>query len=94
MAQIDVQTEEDADHGWRFVVAVTDDGRRREHEVTLAWADYDLWCRGRSSPQRVIETAFEFLLEREPSAAILGRFDCALIRRFFPEVDRVLPERI
>jgi hypothetical protein len=31
------------------------------------------------------------LLDREPKESILGRFDVAVISRYFPEFDRDLP---
>jgi hypothetical protein len=91
VAEIVVKTETEQDHGWLFEVEV-DDGAVRQHQVTLNWSDYDLWSRGRVAPEKVISAIFRFLLEREPAAAILERFDCALVRRYFSEVDRVLPE--
>ncbi len=94
MAEILVETESEDGHGWAFDIAVQELDQRYEYAVTLSWADYDLWCRGRSAPQRVVQTIFEFLLEREPATAIFCKFDCALVRRYFPEVDRVLPGMI
>ncbi|MBI1371104.1 MAG: hypothetical protein GC162_20940 [Planctomycetes bacterium] len=90
MANVDVKTEEDTGHGWKFQVAVDEDGRRHDFDVTLNWADYDLWCHGQVSPERVIKAAFAFLLSREPVGAIMRKFDCAVIRRYFPEVDKEL----
>jgi len=94
MTEIDVQTEEEADRRWRYQVALRDGEATRRYEVTLGWSDYDLWSHGRVPPQRVVEATFEFLLEREPAAEILPQFDCALVRRYFPEVDRELPGRL
>ena len=65
-----------------------------DFKVTLSWADYDLWCHGRVAPQRVVQAAFEFLLSRENASSILSKFDCSVIRRYFPEVDRELPKMI
>lgn len=90
MAQIDIQSETDIERGWTYEVQV-EDSRTHQYTVTLSWSDYDLWSHGRIAPERVIKAAFEFLLEREPASAILQEFDCAVIRRYFPEVDRELP---
>ena len=90
MARIDVKTEEDSPRGWAFEVEVEDGGRTRAYAVTLSWSDYDLWSHGQVAPERVVRAAFEFLLRREPAGSILSRFDCALIRRYFPEVDQEL----
>lgn len=92
MHRIDVITETDTGRGWRFDVRVEADGQSHDHEVTLNWSDYDHWCHGQVAPERVVKAAFEFLLRREPASAILGRFDCAVIRRYFPDVDAELPK--
>jgi len=47
---------------------------------------------GRVAPEKVVDAAFRFLLDREPASSILENFDCAVIRRYFPEVDRELPK--
>lgn len=95
MASIRVTSERDSRNGWTFAVEVLDDdGKDHHHTVTLSWSDYDHWSHGRTAPERVIEAAFEFLLEREPASAILSQFDCAIIRRYFPEVDAELPKRL
>ena len=91
MANIDIETEVDTERGWEYEVAV-DDGTTYRYAVTLNWAEYDLWCHGRIAPQRVVRAAFEFLLKREPASAILRKFDCAIIRRYFPDVDAELPK--
>lgn len=92
MAMIDVKTEEDLERGWRFGVGVTDGGDEQAFDVTLSWSDYDLWSHGQVPPERVVRAAFEFLLQREPLGAILRKFDCAVIRRYFPDVDKTLPK--
>ncbi len=89
--QITVEREVEGSNHWTYEVAVQQDGRRHDYRVTLSWADYDLWSHGRVAPERVVQKAFAFLLERESPQMILGRFDCSVIRRYFPEVDRKLP---
>lgn len=42
-------------------------------------------------PERLIEAAFRFLLDREPKEAILASFDLPVIARYFPEFERELP---
>ena len=64
------------------------------YQVTLSWPDYDLWSHGRVAPEKVVHAAFEFLLAHEPATSILSKFDCSLIRRYFPEVDAELPKMI
>ena len=46
---------------------------------------------GKHTPERCLEAAFRFLLDREPKESILGRFDVAVISRCFPEFKRELP---
>ena len=43
------------------------------------------------TPERCLEAAFRFLLDREPKESILGRFDVTVISRYFPEFERELP---
>ncbi|MHB1156200.1 MAG: hypothetical protein ACYC26_05100 [Phycisphaerales bacterium] len=87
---IHVKTETQAQRGWIFAVEILDDGQTRDYTVSLDWSDYDLWSHGRVAPEKVIDAAFRFLLQREPASAILPKFDCALIRRYFPEIDTQL----
>ena len=94
MAEIDIKTETDGPNRWSYEVSVFDHGRHHEFNVTLSWADYDLWCHGRAQPQKVVQAVFEFLLQREPVTSILSRFDCSVVRRYFPEVDKKLPAMI
>jgi hypothetical protein len=91
MAEIEVGIETEAGNHWAYDVTVFDEGRKHDYRVTLSFQDYDLWSRGRVSPSRVVESAFEFLLANEPASAIMAKFDCSVIRRYFPQVDRELP---
>ncbi|MBI1337710.1 MAG: hypothetical protein GC164_12215 [Phycisphaera sp.] len=91
MAKIEVGTETEGENHWHYDVRVTENERAYDYSVTLSWRDYDLWSHGRLAPERVVRAAFEFLLDKEPASSILPKFDCSLIRRYFPEVDRELP---
>jgi hypothetical protein len=46
---------------------------------------------GTHTPERCIQAAFQFLLDREPKESILRRFDVSVISRYFPEFERELP---
>jgi hypothetical protein len=92
MVDIEISTETDSSRGWRFNVTLFTEGRKRDYDVSLSWSDYDHWSHGRVPPEQVVRAAFKFLLDREPADAILGQFDCAVIRRYFPEVDQKLPD--
>lgn len=91
MTEIDVKTEQDVNRGWAFGVQVRDGGRTFDYDVTLSWSDYDHWCRGQSAPSQVVKAIFEFLLLQEPASAILPKFDCSVVRRYFPAIDQELP---
>jgi hypothetical protein len=41
---------------------------------------------GKHTPERCLEAAFQFLLDREPKESILRRFDVMAISRYFPRV--------
>lgn len=92
MAEIEIISETEGRNAWSYTVRVFTDGRKHDYTVTLAWSDYDLWSHGRVAPERVVQAAFEFLLAREPATSILAKFDCSVIRRYFPDVDRELPK--
>jgi len=95
---VEIGQESEEPRRWRYEVFVhegEEEGQvRHAFEVTLNWADYDHWSHGRVAPQRVVDAVFRFLLEREPPSAILRKFDCSLVRRYFPEVDQQLPRMI
>lgn len=94
MAEIEIGTETEGDSGWTYEVRVFDSGRTHDYEITLSFSDYDLWSHGRVAPSRVVDAVFRFLLQNESATAILSRFDCSLIRRYFPKVDRELPKMV
>ena len=75
---------------YEFEVVVKERGTETRHRVTLAHSTHgDLAGEG-ASPERVIEAAFEFLLEREPKESILSRFDVTVISRYFPSFEKDL----
>ena len=94
MAEIEIGTETEHAASWSYDVTVFDAGRVHRHTVTLSYQDYDLWCRGRVSPSRVVEAAFKFLLQSEPADRVAEKFDCSVIRRHFPAVDEELPKLV
>ena len=92
MAEIEIGPETEGKHNWAYQVTVFDAGRRHRYDVTLSFQDYDHWSHGSIPPSKVVEKAFKFLLQREPADAIMSKFDCSVIRRYFPEVDTELPK--
>src|ERR1700735_1210582 len=73
-----------------FDVVVREDDEETRHRVTLAAAYFARLASGHP-PERCIEAAFRFLLDREPAQAILRRFDVDIIPKYFPEFERELP---
>jgi hypothetical protein len=74
-----------------FSVVVRDGAGETRHDVTMARAVHEKLTGGRTTPERCIEAAFRFLLDREPKESILRRFDVTVIARYFPEFERELP---
>ena len=75
-----------------FRVVVTDDRGSSTHLVTVMPSDVERYAPG-SSPEALLEAAFEFLLAREPREAILARFDLPVIERHFPEFPEAMGGR-
>jgi len=94
MTQIEIGTETEGRNNWGYEVRVREKGCSHDYQVTLSWPDYDLWSHGRVAPEKVVRAVFEFLLLHESASSILSKFDCSLIRRYFPEVDAELPKMI
>lgn len=92
MAEVEIGPEIEGKNNWSYQVSVFDAGKRHSYNVTLSFQDYDHWSKGAIPPSKVVEKAFKFLLEREPANAIMSKFDCSVIRRYFPEVDTELPK--
>lgn len=74
-----------------FEVVVRAGKGESRHQVTMSRATCERLTGGKHTPERLIEAAFRFLLEREPKESILGRFDVTIIARYFPEFERELP---
>ncbi|NBD32905.1 MAG: hypothetical protein GVY17_08080 [Cyanobacteria bacterium] len=94
MANIDIQSTTEGDNGWSYQVKLDEGRSSHQYQVTLSRADYEQWSQGQAEPEQVIRAAFDFLLKHEPASAILSEFDCSVIRRYFPEVDRELPKKL
>jgi hypothetical protein len=74
-----------------FEVVVHEGGGESRHHVTMTSDACERLAKGAHTPERCIEAAFQFLLDREPKESILQRFDIAVIARYFPEFERELP---
>jgi hypothetical protein len=91
-AHIDVNAVSEDARAYRLAVRVREDGGETSHDVTLS---RDLLARlAPAEPaDRFVRRCFEFLLEREPKESILGRFDVAVIGRYFPEFEKTIARR-
>ena len=74
-----------------FEVIVREGEGETRHEVTMSRATCERLTAGEHTPERCIEAAFRFLLDREPKESILRRFDVTVISRYFPEFEQALP---
>lgn len=75
----------------RFRVVVRDGSGETRHDVTMSAETCTLLTAGAHEPERCIEAAFRFLLDREPKELILRKFDVTQIARYFPEFGREIP---
>jgi hypothetical protein len=91
MAKIAVTGKGERDGTWAFDVHVEEKGRKYDFAVTLRRGDLERWAPAGTAPERVVRAAFTFLLGNEPVTSIMSRFDCSVIRRYFPSVDSELP---
>jgi hypothetical protein len=74
-----------------FEVEVTGGGNATRHRATVSAQDCDRLGRGKS-PDKLVEAAFRFLLDREPKESILPDFDLKAIETYFPEFEARLPD--
>ncbi|MGN6312389.1 MAG: hypothetical protein ACTHMO_01360 [Rhodanobacteraceae bacterium] len=74
-----------------FEVEIRETNGESRHRVTMSRTMFERMAAGGHAPERCIEAAFRFLLDREPKESILGRFDVSGIPRYFPEFERELP---
>jgi hypothetical protein len=74
-----------------FAVVVREGKDESRHLVTMTRATWQQLTSGKQAPERCVEAAFRFLLDREPKESILARFDVTVIARYFPEFERELP---
>ena len=71
-------------------VIVHEGSGETRHHVTMSRETYNRLTAGKHTPERCLEAAFQFLLDREPKESILRQFDVTVISRYFPEFEREL----
>ena len=76
----------------RELALVDVDGVVHEHDVALAWVDYEHWSHGRVAPERIIRAVVEVLLSERPDLELPARFDASTARRWCPAIDERVPE--
>ena len=79
--------------GWIFEVNVSN-GNSTTHNVNLTREYYEHLPLSDTTPTKLVEGSFRFLLEREPKEMILRTFDLKIISRYFPEYERRISEYI
>ena len=79
--------------GWQCSVSVGDDPGATSHEVSVDRATLDDLAPG-ITPEELVRTSFEFLLEREPRESIMRRFELPIIGRFFGDYSDEMRRRL
>jgi hypothetical protein len=74
-----------------FEVVVREGKGETRHHVTMTRECGERLTAGKHTPERSLEAAFRFLLDREPKESILSHFDVTVISRYFPGLERELP---
>ena len=74
-----------------FEVIVREGLATTRHTVSISQDACARLTAGKYPPERCLEAAFRFLLDREPKESILPRFDVTVISRYFPEFEHELP---
>ena len=95
---IHVERVEEAKEPLAFCVTVSEDQSETKYNVTLPQSAYQRLTQGKVTPERCVQAAFQFLLDREPKESILRNFDVTVISNYFPafqrEIEKYLhPER-
>src|SRR2546421_548290 len=70
-----------------FEVVVREGKSETRHQVTMSQEMCERLTAGKHTPERCLEAAFPFFLDREPKESILGRFDVTGILPYFPQVE-------
>ncbi len=96
MAQIEILCEQEIAAGWTFKAQLIDEeGSLIAIELTLSWADYNLWSpNGADEPQLVAEAVLGYLASQSPEKGLPPSLDASLVRRMFPDADQQIPKLI
>jgi hypothetical protein len=81
-----IRSVDETPEGWHFVVHLVGGGSMTSHEIEMSRYYYEA-LNTQEKPEKVIEEAFKFLLERETRDRILPIFNITQITNYFPEFD-------
>lgn len=91
MAAFTIVQETETGRGWRYDVRL-DAGATLD--VSLRWADCDLWGRGSVPPVRVVEALLLVLIDRGALEDLGPKFDASTARRLVRTLDEDVPEQL
>jgi hypothetical protein len=77
----------------QFEVEIREGDEGTRHTVHINESTIEKFSYGHQA-EKLIETSFLFLLEREPKVSILGSFDLEIIEKFFPEYSSEMKRRL
>lgn len=83
-AKIEVETIGEGE----YRVRVNEGESETSHKVTVKPEDYLRLTGGKVDASELVKRSFEFLLAHEPKESILGKFDLAVISRYFPQYEQ------
>lgn len=69
---------------------IGENNSKTTHHVILTKKYYQRIAGGLISPEELVRSSFEFLLEREPKESILPRFNLTEIEKYFPEYEKTI----
>ena len=78
---------------WIFEVTVSN-GNSTTHKVNLTREYYNHLSLSDTTPTKIVEGSFRFLLEREPKEMILRTFDLKIISHYFSEYERKISKYV
>ena len=75
-----------------FLVIVDEGNSKTEHNVELDDECCQNLTSGKMTKEELIKKSFDFLLKKEAKESILSGFNLKVIKRYFPEYERVIKE--
>ena len=92
MTKIEIN-ESEIGTGWIFEVTVSN-GNSTTHKVNLTKEYYNHLSLADTTPTKLVDGSFRFLLEREPKEMILRTFDLKIISHYFSEYERKISKYV